>query len=689
MKKPNFSKGFQFFTALVILSQIFYSCNEEFSDPLNESQEALRAMSPRSDLIEGRYVVIISDEPIVKNAKAAAVLEEVADQVSRMSGAKVRKKFGKALTGFAADLTDKQVATLKKDKRILAIEQDRLMSFEAINTVQENVVWGLDRIDQLEAKLNRAYAYNATGNGITAYIVDSGIRFSHEEFGGRAILGYDVGYDLYPEKRNPDYGPGVDCIGHGTHVAATVGGKLFGVAKDVQMISIKVSSACEGMFSYSDVIAATDWLTGDAIENNRLPAVVNMSLGGGSLTGTDFLQIAIDNAIEQGIHFVVAAGNANSDACETIPAKYPGVITVGASDLGDNKSTFSNFGSCVDIYAPGTFVTSADVQDDTSSTVKNGTSMSSPHVAGIVALYLEKNPAATPSDLQDAIIKNAIPNIVKNVPSGTTSLANSIWEPFSFMPPSPPALNFKVVGKKEKNRTTVQFTWDPTNDRSVLIYRNGSLIYHGSNNGRYTAELSLKSNEMFRLCERNYNNCSQEIPVNYDGEILVNLPPIADFSYEINDLKVTFLNQSTDPDGTIISQRWNFGDGYFSTALNPIYTYKEPGIYTVSLFVEDNLNTYSNTSQTIEVGNIEALPEIILEATGYKVSGNWRTDLSWDPAKIPSETVEIYLNGPRIYVPNNGKYTHSTSNKGSGSMTYKICSPNSTYYCSNEVTVRF
>jgi subtilisin family serine protease len=691
MKRSDFLRGFQYIAAIAILSQIFYSCNKEFSEPLNERLQDVSAKTESSAVIEGRYVVILSDEPAVKNQQAAAVLEEIAARVSRMAGAKVRKQFVNTLTGFVADLTENQVADLKRDRRILAIESDRPMSFDAINTVQEDVAWGLDRIDQQEAKLNRAYTYNATGKGINAYIMDSGIRFSHEEFHGRAILGYDVGYELYPEKRNPDIEQGVDCIGHGTHVAGIVGGKLFGVAKEVQLISVKLSSGCEYSFSWSDVIAATDWIAGDVVENNRLPAVVNMSIGGRPGEGIDYLQIAIDNAIQKGIHFVVSAGNANTEACEFIPAKYPGVITVGATEIGDNRSVFSNYGSCIDLFAPGTAILSASVQDDKSSVIKSGTSMSSPNVAGIVALFLEENPKATPAEVQKAIISNATPNAVKNVPSGTASLANSLWKSFSFTPPSPPALVFKVVGKKVgRSSTTVQFTWEPTNDPLIEIYRNGSLFYWGKNNGLYTTTMNLKSNEVFRLCEKNYINCSPDIPVDYNGEILVNLAPIADFSYEVDDLKVTFTNLSTDPDGTIINQTWYFGDGYASNAVNPIYTYKEAGVFTVTLYVGDNYDSYSNTSKIITVGNNEALPDIVLNARGYKVSGKWHTDLSWDPIKISSETVEVYLDPwTKIYVPNTGKYTHATEKKGSGSMTYKICLPNSTFYCSNEVTVIF
>ncbi|WP_051205383.1 S8 family serine peptidase [Salinimicrobium xinjiangense] len=672
---------------------LIYSCSLE---PLEQEEiETIDLVADdvgNSGIIEDQYVVLLSEKPGKMDSRALEILESIVAEVRSTPGARMKGVYKHALTGFAAKLTPAQVQKFQKDPRILSITPDRIIELESIDetsvvTVQEYPSWGLDRIDQRESLLNRAYSFTATGSGVNAYIVDSGIRYSHTEFEGRAKLGVDF-VRLYPDEEydvdDPEIEDGADCSGHGTHVAGTVGGKNFGVAKAVNLISVRVFS-CRGITSESRVIQAVEWITANAIQ----PAIVNMSLGG---NGYEPLDVAIENSIATGINYVLSAGNSNSNACDYSPARTPSAITVGASMIDNQKASFSNFGDCLDVYAPGTKIVSASHIDDSSVRELNGTSMAAPHVSGLTALYLEKNTAATPAQVHTAVLENATKDAIQNVPSGTTSLVHSLWETVEFTPPSPPDLMLKVYGFKEKNMNTIYLVWQPTEDPYVNIYRNGSSIggmY--KNTGEFKIETTGKNSDTFQVCEVNYSNCSAEVVPDYDGsaDFEPNQPPIADFTYEINDLEVTFTDTSTDEDGTIIKWRLYFGDGYYTTTGNFVYTYKEPGNYVAKLTVTDNHEQSSTVYKEITVGTISPSPEeIVLSATGYKQQGKWRSDLSWTPAGT-SAKVDIFRDGSFYEsTENNGTYKDITNFKGGGSLTYKVCEAG-TANCSNEVTVQF
>jgi len=252
--------------------------------------------------------------------------------------------------------------------------------------------WGLDRSDQRSLPLSTTYAYTSTGGSVTAYIIDTGIRFAHADFGGRAVSGYDA----------VDGGTADDCNGHGTHVAGTVGGAAYGIAKGVNLVAVRVLD-CNGSGSTSGVIAGVDWVTGQHAAG--APAVANMSLGGGASSSMD---AAVDRSIADGVSYSVAAGNGNfigiaQDACKYSPARVAAAITVGASDKSDKKASFSNYGNCVDLFAPGVGITRAWSTSNTATNTISGTSMAAPHVAGVAALYLQGNPGASPATVRDAI----------------------------------------------------------------------------------------------------------------------------------------------------------------------------------------------------------------------------------------------------------------------------------------------
>jgi len=276
-------------------------------------------------------------------------------------------------------------------------------------TTQAKPAWGLDRIDQEKLPLSGSYTYRSAA-GVTAYVLDTGIRISAKDFEGRARNGYDfIDNDKVAQ----------DCNGHGTHVAGTIGGSTYGVAKDVQLVAVRVLD-CKGSGSYSAIIKGIDWVTRNAVK----PAVANMSLGGST---SKTLNDAVKKSIAAGITYAVAAGNDDKDACKQSPASQPDAITVAATDSTDTRASFSNFGACVDLFAPGVKITSLSSKSDTGTTMMSGTSMASPHVAGAAALVLGAYPAYTPKQVRDALVTNAGANRVADRAGSPNKLLNTVW----------------------------------------------------------------------------------------------------------------------------------------------------------------------------------------------------------------------------------------------------------------------
>ncbi|WP_203590772.1 S8 family serine peptidase [Streptomyces sp. SID13031] len=337
--------------------------------------------------IPGSYIVVLKD-----GARASA------STLASRYGGKVKLTYTTALRGFSASLTEAEVLRLAADPEVSYVEQDGIAR---ATDRQANPTWGLDRIDQLKLPLDQGYTYATKAPGVTAYIVDTGIYKTHTDFGGRATDGYDfIDNDAIAN----------DCNGHGTHVAGTVGSTTYGVAKGVALVGVRVLN-CQGQGEWSQVIGGIDWVA----QNAKKPAVANMSLGGEANTSVDD---AVKRAVAAGVTFSVAAGNDNgANACNTTPARTPEAITVGSTDNQDNRSSFSNIGSCLDIFAPGSGVTSTWNNGGTNSI--SGTSMATPHVTGAAALYLAGNPSATPATVASALTSNASAGVVKNPGSGS------------------------------------------------------------------------------------------------------------------------------------------------------------------------------------------------------------------------------------------------------------------------------
>ncbi len=268
--------------------------------------------------------------------------------------------------------------------------------------------WSLDRIDQRELPLDGSYTYPTKAEGVTVYVVDTGINTHHQEFGGRARHGYNAVF----------LGTSRDCNGHGTHVAATVGGETFGVAKGVSLVAVKVAD-CSGAASLSAILKGLDWVVKDAARAPGTPAVANMSIGG---TPSHALDAAVIRIVASGITFTVAAGNDGKDACTGSPASVPQAVTVGATDAADRHAPFSDHGPCVDLSAPGVGITSAWKDTTTATARASGTSMAAPHVAGAAALILARGTARTPAEVSETLLRSAVPGRITGLPADTPNL---------------------------------------------------------------------------------------------------------------------------------------------------------------------------------------------------------------------------------------------------------------------------
>jgi subtilisin family serine protease len=346
--------------------------------------------------LPGRYIVALA-EP---EGPGALDVSDEGRQLTASHGGRVGATWRHALRGFAVEgLSEAQARALSRHPRVKYVEEDGEVQ---LSNTQSSPPWGLDRSDQRNLPLSSSYTYNATGSGVNAYIIDSGIRATHTDFGGRVRSGY-TGI-------NDGNGTG-DCNGHGTHVAGTVGGTTHGIAKQVTLYSVRVFG-CTGGSAWSTIISAVDWVTANHVK----PAVANLSLGG---PATQSMDDALRRMIAAGVTAVVAAGNDGADACSTSPARTPEAITVGATSSTDARASFSNFGSCLDIFAPGVSIRSAWHTGDTATATIQGTSMASPHVAGVAALFLQNNRTATPTQVASALAGNATTGVVTSAGTGS------------------------------------------------------------------------------------------------------------------------------------------------------------------------------------------------------------------------------------------------------------------------------
>ncbi len=359
-------------------------------------------LRPDANAVPGHYIVVLEDGVTRGDFGTAALLPDldtVAQNVAQAYGGRLEFVYGAALNGFTLALDDALAERLARDTRVKYVEQDSLVFAD---TTQSNATWGLDRIDQASLPLSTTFTYNTTASNVNAYIIDTGIRATHANFGGRVSGGYTAITD----------GRGTsDCNGHGTHTAGTVGSATYGVAKGVHLVPVRVLN-CAGSGTTSGVIAGVNWVTSNRVK----PAVANMSLGGSASSSLD---TAVKNSIAAGVTYAIAAGNSAANACNYSPARVAEALTVGATTRTDARASYSNYGTCLDLFAPGDGITSTYYSSDTATATMSGTSMAAPHVAGVAALYLATHTTATPAQVGSAIIALTTPNKVTNPGSGS------------------------------------------------------------------------------------------------------------------------------------------------------------------------------------------------------------------------------------------------------------------------------
>ena len=448
--------------------------------------ELLTASTP----IEGRYIVVLKEQAATLSAQSTrgvSNIPAIARGLASQHRAKLLRSYQHALRGFVVDADDAALAQLLKDPRVAYVEEDGVGSIYA---TQSNATWGIDRVDQRNLPLSTTYTYDTNATGVHAYILDTGVRTDHTEFTGRMGNGFSA---------RPGDPSTNDCHGHGTHVAGTVAGATWGVAKKATVHPIRIFD-CNGDATTSEMIASIDWVTA----NHTKPAVANMSFG---IPGSAAMDNAVNNMINAGVVAVVASGNSNDDACSGSPRRVPRALTVGSSDRNDARSLWPQgqapgWGRCVDLFAPGTDIISAGISSATVSASKSGTSMASPHVAGVVALYLATHPTATVDEVHAAIVNNATAGkITGNLLGSPNLLLNSLFSAGPGPGNQAPVANFSSAA----NGLTVNFTDSSTDSDGTIASRswnfgdgssstaaNPSKTYAAA--GTYTVTLTVTDN---------------------------------------------------------------------------------------------------------------------------------------------------------------------------------------------------
>ncbi len=582
------------------------------------------------------------------------------EQVAASYGLARRYTFKRVLNGFATQASASIEQRLLHDPRVKSIQPDRPFSTEGVEPAPS---WGLDRLDQ-RSGLDGSYTYTQTGRGVTVYLVDTGIRYTHHDFGGRAVFGYDA-----------FGGDGVDCQGHGTHVAGTIGGATYGVAKDVSLVGVRVLN-CSGMGTTLTVLAGLDWVATHA----SAPAAVNMSLGG---SGDSLVDLAVQHVIGAGITVVVAAGNSTANACDYSPARVPKAYTVGATDSTDARASWSNWGLCVDVFAPGVNITSDAFTGDNDATVKSGTSMAAPHVTGAAALYLEAHPTATPAEVAAGLAGST----TKGVVSGGFSAYNDLIYTGNDGADGtggdiPPTASFTAScgggsctftdGSSDADGSVVGWQWD-FGDHTGDISPSPTHTYAAV--GTYHVTLIVRDDAGVS------STASQDVTIG-TAPPPSNAPPTAAFDAACVALACDFQDGSSDPDGTITQWSWQFGDGASSvtkTSTGIQHQFPTSGRYTVTLTVTDNAGASTAASHDVTVG-------VLLSATSSRQKGRQSISLNWTGAQTTK--VDVYLDGSVLAtVKNSGAYTFQTSDRGKTSHLVRVCE--TAGICSADVGVSF
>lgn len=431
--------------------------------------------------------------------------------LAAQSNAEVRFTYQHSVKGFAARMPVQAAEALQRANGVRRVELDGVARMTGTVTARS---WGQDRIDQRALPLNGSYTFTSTGAGVRAYILDTGILPTHQEFSSRLLPGFSAFGDNST----------TDCQGHGTHVAGTVGGSTVGVAPQVSLVPVRVLD-CTGYGSWSGIIAGIDWVASQKKNNPGVPMVANMSIGGSvSVSVND----AVTRAISAGVVFAVSAGNSNVDACQQSPASTPSALTVGATTSTDARASYSNFGSCVDLFAPGSSIYSAAFGGSSAYTTMSGTSMASPHVAGVAALILSAYPSYAPNQVRASMVEGATANVVTSAGTGSPNLllsnlvgATSAPPPSDTTtvtppPPPPPATIVLSVGRQvSKNSNTARLSWSGATTSNVEIFRNGIRVLTTANDGSHNDSRLARGTYTYRVCNTSSTTCSADVTVSF------------------------------------------------------------------------------------------------------------------------------------------------------------------------------
>lgn len=618
------------------------------------SGSALNAEVQAGSDVSNRYIVVFRGTvgDIAGTARALAAAHN----------ATLRHTYQYALHGFAAEMSPADVEALRSDPRVDYIEADQVAHI--VDTQLNPGSWGLDRVDQRNLPLDNSYTYPAGGGaGAHVYIIDTGIRTTHQDFGGRATFDVNTNID----------GITIDCNGHGTHVAGTVGGTAYGIAKSVRLHAVRVLD-CSGSASYSDVIAGVDWVTA----NHQSPASANMSLGGGPSTALDQ---SVVNSINSGVFYAIAGGNSGYSACNDSPARVTQAYTVGATTITDARASFSNFGTCLDIFAPGQSITSDYNTNDSATAVLSGTSMATPHVAGAAALYRAANPSATPAQVASALSSNATSGVVTNPGTGSPNLL--LYTGFIGAPGNQaPVANFTSSctgltctfngSTSTDDQGVVSWSWtfgDATTGSGVSV----SHTYAAG--GTYSVTLTVADAQGLT------NSKTMSVTVSNPSN-----PPTARFNFTCTNLACTFDGTvSSVPNGPQ-SATWNFGDNTTGTGPKPSHTYAAAGSYQVRFTITDRQGLSDDTTRTVTVtsgGGNPPVARFTFTCTGRTCSFDGRT--SSVPNGIQSAVWNFGDGGTASTTPTP---THTYATGGTFNVTLTITDKqNLTGSTTNPVTV--
>ncbi len=537
-------------------------------------------------LIAGRYIVGFRNSVVDVDVEAR--------RLELRHRGMLRMTYKSALKGMTMTMSAAAADSLRNEPNVAFVEQDRMSSTA---TIQTGAAWGIDRTDQRALPLNTTYSYSADGSGVTVYILDSGINFTHTDFGGRASTGTDI---MTPG------GSAADCHGHGSTVSGVVGGTTYGVAKKVKLVAVRVVD-CNGNSANSTTIAGIDWVTSHRV----LPAVANLSLQN---VYSAALNQSIANAVAAGVTFVVAAGNSSADACSASPSSAPSAIVVGATDISDAFASFSNYGSCVTMLAPGVNIPGPTIGSTTATKTWSGTSFSSPHVAGLAALYLQTHPTATPAQVRSFLLSSATPSAISSVPSGTPNLLA--------YSPQTSATNQAPVARFTATCPTMQCTFDATtatDDVGIVSYT------WNWGNGRIEARSTPITKNTFAT----QTTYSITLTVTDAGGLTssvtkqvavptgttppppppppTNAAPVASFTANCANPayphQCSFDASTSSDDVSIASYRWDWANGRSETRTTPTTknTWAASGTYNIMLTVTDGAGLSSSLAKSVVI----------------------------------------------------------------------------------------